>query len=199
MIRKERIDIQKGVCFPLLKGQVLKVIDPYGEQVSDLFCFNLHDNAESLSAGRSIDYNDTIYLTTGHKLYSNRSNVLLEILEDRCGRHDFLMTPCSLKMFQIVAQSEDYHPSCHENLALNFAAHKITPDQISTTFNIFMNVQVAAAGEIKIERPLSKSGDFILLKAHTDLLVGLTACSHEETNGGTLKPIDFEIHPAARF
>ena len=192
---KKRIGVQQGVCFTLKKDQELRVTDPEGRQVSDLFCFNLHDTAESLSAGRSIDYNDCIYLTAGHKLYSNRSNVMLEILEDRCGRHDFLMTPCSLKMFQIVSGTEDYHPSCHENLSVNFAPHGITPDQISTTFNIFMNVGVAPDGQIKIEPPTSKPGDFIVFKAHCDLLVSLTACSHEETNGGTLKPIDFEILP----
>ena len=199
MIRRERIDAQKGICFQLLKGQTLKVIDPVGEQVSDLFCFKLADPGESLSAGRSIDYNDSIYLSVGHKLYSNRSEVLLEILEDTCGQHDFLMTPCSLKMFQIVSQSNEYHPSCHENLAKNFAPHGISEDSISTTFNIFMNVRVNPAGVIKIEKPVSKAGDFIVFEAHTDLLVGLTACSHEETNAGKLKPIDFEIYPAPRL
>jgi uncharacterized protein YcgI (DUF1989 family) len=189
-----RIDMQTGACFTLKKGELLKVIDPLGGQVSDLFCFSLEDSREALSAGRSIDYNDTLFLTKGHKLYSNRSRVFLEILEDSCGRHDFLLTPCSLKMFQIVAQNEAYHPSCLENLAKNFAPRGLAEDAISTTFNIFMNVQVDPQGQIKIEAPLSKAGDSILFEAHADLIVGLTACSHEETNGGTLKPIDYEIY-----
>lgn len=192
-IEHQTIAPQSGASFTLKKGQHLKVIDPCGEQVSDLFCFNAHDLSESLSSGRSIDYNDQIFLTTGHRLYSQRSNVLLEIIEDTCGRHDFLMTPCSLRMFQIVAGNDEYHPSCHENLCDAFSKHQINPDHISTTFNIFMNVTVSQNGGLEILPPKSKAGDYIIFKAMTDLLVGLTACSHEGSNNGTFKPIHYQI------
>jgi hypothetical protein len=175
---------RSGICFSLKKGQRLKVMDPYGEQVSDLYCFNSEDLKESLSSGRSIDYNDTIFLTTGHTLYSNRCSAMLRIVEDSCGRHDFMLTPCS---------SEDCHPSCHENLAIHFAPHGIHDDDISTTFNIFMNVEVEPNGSIRIEKPKSLAGDQIVFEACMDLLVGLTACSHEQTNNGHCKPIHFEI------
>ncbi len=184
---------QTGFAFRLVQGSTLKVIDPHGQQVSDLFCFSATDLNESLSAGRSIDYADTVFLTAGHQLFSNRSRPMLTILEDTCGRHDFLLTPCSLKMFQLVAGAEIYHPSCHENLAENLAEFGVGPDQISTTFNIFMNVPVKSSGEITILPPTSTAGDFILFRAEMDLFVGLTACSHEETNNGTCKPIHFEI------
>ena len=55
-----------------------------------------------LSAGRTIDYASRIYLTTGDPLYSNRSNVMLDIVEDEVGRHDFLLTPCSKDTFRII-------------------------------------------------------------------------------------------------
>ena len=188
-----QIKSQSGVAFTILKNQVLKVMDPYGGQVSDLFCFNYNDPAESLSAGRSIDYADSLFLTTGNDLYSNRSNKMFSIVDDTCKQHDFLMTPCSLKMFQIVAGNEEYHKSCHENLSIGFEKFNISSDAIGTTFNIFMNVKVSEHGRLKIERPLSRPGDFICLKAHQNLIVGLTACSHEETNGGICKPIEWSI------
>ena len=175
------IPTQTGVAFRLERGQRLRVQDPQGQQVSDLFCFSATDAGEWLSSGRSVDYADTLLLTTGHALYSNRSRVMLRILEDEVGRHDFLMTPCSLAMFQIVARDEAWHPSCHENLAKNLAPFGISPDQISTTFNIFMNVVFEPSGRIHIEPPLSRAGQSILFEAEMDLLVGLTACSHEET------------------
>ncbi|MBC7742262.1 MAG: urea carboxylase-associated family protein [Bdellovibrionaceae bacterium] len=184
---------QRGVSFQLLRGQTLTVTEVEAAQVSDLFCFNLHDFSESLSSGRSIDYNDQIFLTSGHSLYSNRSEVMLKIIEDTCGRHDFLMTPCSLKMFQIVANNSEYHPSCHENLAKSFAAYGISPDQISTTFNIFMNVQVAPDGAIRINASKAKKGDWVTFKAEMDLLIGLTACSHEETNQFKFSEIGYAI------
>jgi uncharacterized protein YcgI (DUF1989 family) len=187
---------QSGSFLILKKGQFLKVTDPRGQQVSDLFCVDLHDTADALSPGRSIDYNDTIFLTTGSILYSNRSRPMLEIVSDDCGRHDFLLTPCSLAMFQIVAGNSSYHPSCHENLAKALFQVGLTPDQITGSFNIFMNVAVSSdeKGRIEIKTPQSNAGDSIVLKACMDLAVGLTACSHEETNNGICKPIHYEIY-----
>ncbi len=147
------------------------------------------------SSGRSIDWNGWIFLTSGHVLYSNRSRPFLTILEDRGGRHDFLLTPCSLKMFQILARNEEYHPSCHGNLADTLGRYGFPPDQISTTFNIFMNVEVNPEGGICIRPPRTRAGDFIVFRAEADLVVGLTACAHEETNGGRCKSIRYEILP----
>ena len=56
-----------------------------------------------------------------------------------------------------------------------------------------MNVDVLPNGEIKIGPPLSRSGDFIVLRAEMDMYIGLTACSAEMSNNGTFKPIDAEI------
>jgi len=48
--------------------------------------------AEYLSSGRTIDYAETIYLTKSNLFYSNRSNVMFEMVEDTVGQHDFLLT-----------------------------------------------------------------------------------------------------------
>ena len=71
--QRARIAPQTGAGFELGKGELLRVIDPQGEQVADLMAFSHADPREVLSSGRSIDYANTIYLTTGHTLYSNRS------------------------------------------------------------------------------------------------------------------------------
>jgi uncharacterized protein len=101
------LEPQTGIAFELRKGQTLRVIDPAGEQVSDVVAFasaglGRANASEWLSSGRTIDYNNTIYHTTGHVLYSNRSNPMFTILEDRVGRHDFLLTPCSPQTFEIL-------------------------------------------------------------------------------------------------
>jgi uncharacterized protein YcgI (DUF1989 family) len=184
---------QSGIGFSLQQGQLLKVIDPKGEQVSDLMAFSEIDKNEWLSSGRTFDYNDTIYLTTNNILYSNRSNPMFTIVEDKVGVHDFLLTPCSPEMFRKLYKIESYHPSCFENLAKNLAPFGIHEDRISTAFNIFMNVPVKANGKIKVEPPLSRAGDYIILKAEMNLIVALTACSAELSNNGSFKPIDIEI------
>jgi len=192
-----RIEPQTGAGFLLAKGQRLRVIDPRGEQVADLVAFARDDKAEWLSSGRSLDYANTIYLTTGHVLYSNRSRPMFTILADDVGRHDFLLTPCSIETFRIIYDYKGDHPSCFGNLAENLAPFGIEPDSIPTTFNIFMNVDVLPSGELKIGPPRSKAGESIELRAEMDLIVGLTACSAEMSNNHSFKPIEFEVLPPA--
>ncbi|MGZ3694603.1 MAG: DUF1989 domain-containing protein [Bdellovibrionota bacterium] len=189
----QRIPAQSGASFILKKGQKLRVRDPEGQQVADLFCYDLANPEDSLSSGRSIDYNDTIYFSQGHRLYGNSGNVFLTILEDSCGTHDFLVTPCSLQMFKMLDPACEYHPSCEENLLKAFQRSGINKNYIGTTFNIFMNVPVSGSGKIKVEAPKSKPGDTVTFLAERDLVIGLTACSDEGTNAGSCKPVEYEL------
>lgn len=188
------IPAQKATSFVLKKGFHLKVVTPHAEQISDLFCFNANDYRESLSAGRSIDFNNSILLTTGHTLYSNRSEAMLKICEDTCGRHDFLVAPCNLSLFQRLAKNDEYHPSCEENLLREFINYGIEDNEITTTFNIFMNLGLSESGATRNDKSRAKAGDYIVFEACMDLLVGLTACAHEARNGYRCKPIHYQTY-----
>jgi len=47
-----------------------------------------------------LDFNESIRFGVGSKLYSNRSNVMLEIVEDDVNDHDFLLAPCCNRTFE---------------------------------------------------------------------------------------------------
>ena len=191
------LEPQTGGALTIARGELLKVIDPRGEQVSDLVSFARADPREWLSSGRTIDYANTIYLTTGHTLYSNRSRAMWTIVEDTVGRHDFLLTPCSPDTFRIIYGTTGHHPSCFANLVTALAPYGIAPDTIPTTFNIFMNVAIERDGKLVVKPPLSKAGDSIELRAEMDLVVGLTACSAEISNNYAFKPICWHIRAEA--
>lgn len=185
---------RSGVSFLLKKGQRLKVVDIEGEQVSDFICYNLNDKAEYLSSGRTIDYAETIFLTTGHPFYSNRSNIMFEILEDTVGRHDFLLTPCSAETFKIIYGHTSPHCGCFGNLCNALEKYGITPDDIPISFNIFMHVTVDGnTGKVSVLPPKSKAGDYIVIQAKMDLIVGLTACSAEMSNNYAFKSIGYSV------
>lgn len=189
-----RIEPRSGVAFEMPKGATLTVIDPTGEQVADLLAFAKDDVREVISSGRTLDYANRIYLSTGDKLYSNRSRVLLEIERDDVGRHDFLLTPCSKDTFRIIYGDTDPHRGCFGNLAAALAPFGVTEDMIPVAFNVFMNVPVdGTTGQLRVDPPLSRAGDRIVFRAHEDLIVGLTACSALQSNNGSFKPIDYEV------
>ena len=185
---------RSGTAFTLDKGQRLTVIDPEGEQVADLLAYNRADVGEAISSGRTLDYASRIYLTTGDPLYSNWSNVMLRIIEDDVGRHDFLLTPCSQDTFRIIYGDEHPHRGCFGNLAAALAPYGVTADAIPTAFNCFMNVPVdGATGALRVEAPLSKAGDRVVFQAEMDLIIGLTACSAPQSNNGSFKPIHWQV------
>lgn len=193
VLSRLNLEPQTGGALAIVAGQFLRIIDPRGEQVSDLVSFARDDAGEWLSSGRTIDYANTIYLTAGHTLYSNRSRPMWTIVSDTVGRHDFLLTPCSPDTFRIIYGTTGHHPSCFENLATALAPFGIAPDAIPTTLNVFMNVEIAPSGELRILPPRSRAGDYLLLRAEMDMIVGITACSAGLSNNGTFKPIDVEL------
>ncbi len=196
-----RIAPSSGTALRLRRGQRLRVTDPEGQQVSDLMAFADGpagpDPDHWLSSGRTFDYEETIRLTAGNRLWSNRSAPMLTITEDTCGVHDFLLTPCSPEMYELLYDlpPDHDHPSCLENLARHLGPFGMGRDRVPTTFNIFMNVPVRPDGSLSVEPPVSRPGDHVVFRAEMDLVVGLTACAAEGTNNGTLKPIDYEVLP----
>lgn len=189
-----RIAPRSGTAFILHQEEQLTVFDPEGGQVSDLVCFAADDVGEALSNGRTFDYEETIKLTTGNRLWSNRSRPMLEIVADQVGVHDFLLTPCSPATFEFFYPDKPVHRGCFGNLADALLPFGVKSDAIPCAFNIFMNVPIdAASGSIAVLPPVSKAGDLIRFRALIDLVVGITACSAYASNGGTFKPIDFQV------
>lgn len=179
-------------------GDELIVIDPFGQQVSDLVAFSRDDHAEYLSSGRSIDYAAKLWLTSGDLLYSNRSRPMFEIVEDTCGRHDFTLTPCSKEMFAIIYGETEGRPGCEGNLAMALSPYGIGADRIPIAFNIFMNVTVdATTGAVAVLPPLSRPGDRVRLRARMAIIVAMTACSAGQSNNFQYKPIDYKVERAS--
>lgn len=187
------INIQSGTAFILHKGEQLRVHAPLGKQVSDMVLFNALDPREKISSGKTLDYEETLLIGKGNFLWSNRSQRMVHILEDTNGRNDFLLAPCSPETFKIMYGTKGYHPSCFENLHTHLAHYGILPDDIPTAFNIFMNVQFKPDGHIEVHPPFNSPTDYILFEARMDLVVGLTACSAEDSNGGSFRPIAYQI------
>ena len=193
-----RLDPQTGTGLRLPKGATLTLVDPCGEQVSDLFLFaddGVERGDEWFSGGRTTDYANSIYVGPGGRLWSNRSRVLATIVEDTVGVHDLTLTPCSQDTFDILYPDLGgaEHPSCFANLVGAFQAYGISPDRISTTLNVFMDVWTDLDGELHIDPPPTVPGDRFAVQAEVDLLVGITACSAEKSNNGRCTPIDYRV------
>jgi uncharacterized protein YcgI (DUF1989 family) len=188
-----RIEPRTGVALELAKGQRIRVEDLEGGQVADLTACALTDQNEWLANGQTFDYNASLRMGPGTMLYSNRSRPMLEIVEDTAGTHNFLYAACSPEMFARQYPERTPRPNCQENLLAAFAERGINPPFLPTPFNVFMNVNLQPNGDLQVLPARSRKGDAIVLRAQTDLVIGLAACSAPGCNGGSFGPIGVEV------
>jgi len=194
LIEMHLLEPHTGAAFVIRKYQILRVIDVEGQQVVDLVSYSHQNPQEYLSSPRTMDYNNKIYFTKGDLLYSDQSKPMWTITEDTVGNHCFLFAPCDQRMFEITYGVTEPHPNCFDNLSGTLSQFGIQPAKIFVPFNIFMHARVANTGEIEIQPPLSKPGDFIDLRAEADLIVGISACSAYKSNNYTFSQIRLEIY-----
>ena len=194
LLQKYLLEPHTGTAFKIKTGQILRIIDIQGQQVVDLASYSNHDPEEYLSSPRTMDFNNKIYFSKDDVLYSNLSNPMWKITADTVGKHCFLFAPCDQRMFEITYGVEEPHPNCLDNLSASLTRFGITPEQIFVPFNIFMHAEVTITGEIDIQSPLSKSGDFIDLRAETDMIVGISACSAYKSNNYKFSQIRLEVY-----
>ena len=192
---RTRIPAQTGTLVRLAPGDRLVLQDPCGEQVSDVYLVSADDVSEQFSAGRTIDYGNSLYVSRGSSLYSNRSRVLARISADSVGVHDLVLTPCSQDTFDLLypEQGGAPHPSCWANLVGALGRCGVHPDTIGSALNVFMDVWTDSGGELHIDPPPTRPGDHLEITAETAVWAGITACSAEKSNNGVCTPIDYRI------
>ena len=190
-----RIPPQHGAAVVLDAGDELTIVDPLGEQVSDLYPVLRDDPTEQFSSGRTIDYGNSLYLSVGSTLYSQHSRALAEVVEDTVGVHDMTLTPCSQATFDLLYPEIGGapHRSCHANLVEALTPHGVAAGSIGTTLNVFMDVWTDDDGELHIDPPPTTPGDRFTIRALAPLVVGTTACSAEKSNNGQCTPIDYAV------
>jgi urea carboxylase-associated protein 1 len=171
-------------------GQRLRIIDVEGKQAVDFLCYNAADPEERYNAADTMKYAGTIFLTTGHGIYSDRGRPLFTIVEDTCGRHDTIGGCCSaesnLKRYGVAGT-----PNCRDNFLRALSKFGLGRKDIVTNLNFFMNVPVEADGKMYLAEGFSKPGDYIDLRAEMDVIAVISNCpqTRNPVNGYNPTPI----------
>jgi urea carboxylase-associated protein 1 len=186
------------VARELRRGQTLTLTDLEGQQVADVIAFALPDLQDRLWPSTTIRLNGTVYLTTGHVLYSELSRPLLTITHDTCGRHDMLAGSCNAHIDK-VRYGVDDHRGCVENFMEAIEPWGLGRADVPMSFNVFMNCPVEPDGSWSIVPPASKAGDRIAMRAEADLLVAISNCPQDlnPCNAGAPKPLGVSIADAS--
>jgi uncharacterized protein YcgI (DUF1989 family) len=182
----------EGAAFEVKSGQLLQILTVSGKQVADFVAFSLADRSEYLSTSVTRAKNNTLMLQTNQKLYSNRRNELLQLVEDTVGRHDLLFPACDPQRYK-QDYNLDEHANCKTALATSLAEYGISFDQVPDPVNWFMNVAIVQKGEFEIRESLAERNDYVVLLALTDLVVAVSACPQDQNPTNAGKPTDILV------
>ena len=157
------------------RGQVLRITDLEGQQAVDFLCYNAVEPEERYHAPNTVKAAGSIFLTTGHTLYSDVARPMLTIVEDQFGGHDTIGGCCSAPSNQMLYGVSNC-PGCRENFLTGLARHGLGRRDIVPNVNFFMRVPVTADGSAAVALGVSPPGCQVALRAEMDAIVALSNC-----------------------
>lgn len=186
-----------GKALRLDAGKRVKLVNTHGSQVVDTWAFNAMDLNEFMSMEHSRAAIGGIFPHVGDTMVSNRRAPFLTLVEDSSpGLHDTLIAACDRYRYEQLG-CEGHHDSCTDNLAAALGELGMTPPETPAPWNMWMNIPVAEDGSVSFEPPLSKTGDYVVLRAEIDAVVVFSCCPQDmiPINGADCVPKDchFEI------
>ena len=168
-------------------GQTLRIVDLEGRQAVDFLCYNANDYEDRYAAADTMKINGSIFIGKGSVLYSVNCNPLFTVSEDTCGFHDTIGGCCSSALNRRRYGKPD-DPNCRANFLAQLARYGMGPRDMAANVNFFMYVPVGANGAMAMGPSISKPGDFVELRAETDVLAVISNCPQMNNPVNDYKP-----------
>ena len=193
------INIQPGDAKPyeVKAGEFIQVVDVQGRECSDFQAFS----RRALDSGleRDIDPTTTrslmgsLYPAPGlhAKYFSVDQEPLVEIIQDTVGRHDTFGLACTARYYEDLGYPG--HVNCSDNITRELAAFDIRPRVGWPAINFFFNTILDDTHAISMDEPYSRPGDYVLLRALTDLVCISTACPCDIDPANGWNPTDVQV------
>ena len=174
----------------LSRGQRLRIVDLEGKQAVDFLCYNAANPEERYNAADTMKYAGTIFVTTGHGIYSDMGRRLFTIVGDTCGRHDTIGGCCSVES-NVLRYGKPGPANCRDTFVAMLSRFGLGKKDVVANLNFFMNVPVEPDGRMALVEGLSKPGDHVELEAEMDVLAVISNCAqlYNPVNGFDPTPI----------
>ncbi len=192
-----RVHTQTAEAFFVKAGDYIQIIDVDGRQCTDFECFS----ARKLDKGieHALDVTTTRTLM-GHaypmpglhaKYYDQEMLPLVEVVQDTCGRHDAFALACSAKYYDDIGYPG--HANCSENFNTALSKFNVTARPGWMAINFFFNTFLDEHGVMYADEPWSRPGDYVLLRALTDIVCVSSACPDDTTAANGWNPTDIHV------
>ncbi len=192
-----RVKAATAEAFRVEAGQYIQIIDVDGRQCSDFLAFDARALAEGQEFGLDATTTHTLMGSTAPKpglhakYFDARMVPLVEIVRDTVGRHDTFMLACSAKYYEDMGYPG--HSNCTDNFNGALAPHAIKPRKGWPAINFFYNTIAGADDAITMDEPWSRPGDYVLLRALTDLVCAASSCADDIDPANGWCPTDIHV------
>jgi aminomethyltransferase len=199
-----RVDRASALAYEVKAGEYIQVIDVQGRQCSDFLAFHMGKLDAGLERGldstttRSLMGNAYPQPGLFGKFYDQDQEPLVEVVRDTVGRHDTFALACTAKYYEDMGYFG--HVNCSENFNGQLLPYTIAPRKGWPALNFFFNTGFDSHNILVSDEPWSRPGDYVLLRAMTDLVCLSSACPDDidPANGWNPTEIHVRVYPSTQ-
>ena len=184
-------------AYEVKAGEFIQILDVKGRECSDFQAFS----RRALDKGMERDIDPTttrslmgsLYPNPGifSKYYTVDQEPLVEIVQDTCGRHDTFGLACTARYYEDLGYPG--HLNCSDNMNADLARFDVKPRGGWPAINFFFNTMVDETNAIGMDDPWSRPGDYVLLRALSDLVCVSTGCPCDVDPANGWEPSDIQV------
>ena len=192
-----RVPAAEARAYTVKAGDYIQIIDVDGRQCADFLAFD----AAALEKGEEFGLDATTTRTLmgaaypgpglHSKYYDERQLPLVEVIRDTVGRHDTFALACSAKYYEDMGYPG--HANCTDNFNAVLAPLGIRERAGWPAINFFYNTAVDHTNAITMDEPWSRPGDYVLLRALTDLVCATSSCADDIDPANGWEPTDIHV------
>jgi len=192
-----RVDARTALAYEVKAGEFIQIIDVAGRQCSDFLSFD----RRKLDQGRELfpemamtrSFLGLAYAQPGlaAKFFDQDAQAQVEVIQDTVGRHDTFGLACAPKYYDDVGYPG--HVNCTENLNGALAPFGVAARPGWPAINFFYNTHINHQNVYYLDEPFSRPGDYVLLRALTDLVCASTGCPDDISAANGWNPTDIHV------
>ena len=192
-----RVHSQTAESFFVKAGDYIQILDVDGRQCTDFQCFDARKLDKGIEHALDVTTTRTLmehaYPMPGlHAKYYDQDMVpLVEVIQDTCGRHDAFALACAAKYYDDIGYPG--HINCSDNFNSALSPHGVTSRAGWMAINFFFNTGLDEHGVMYSDEPWSRPGDYVLLRALTDLICVSSACPDDTSPANGWNPTDIHV------
>ncbi len=196
-----RVKAATARAYEVKAGEFIQIIDVSGRQMTDFQCFSARkldkgiENALDATVTRTLT--GRAYPTPGlpSKAFGFDFEPMVEVIQDTCGRHDAFATACNSRYYDDVGYPG--HINCTDNFNYALDPYGIAKRRGWEALNFFYNTRMDHSNAIVSDEAWSRAGDYVMVRALTDLVCVTSSCPDDIDPGNGWDPTDIHVRTYA--